>query len=316
MALNIIMSASYGVFDVIIWSLVAACFVRLRRFGLRAWAASSGRSPSCCASSASASAFWSRWFLASRAALIVGVSIGALYVLVMLGLFNVLRRKRHCDRPSPSSLEEGSRHPESLRRCRPTTLRHAQDSAPSRGTGCRRRRERGRPGRERRAGAVRRVRGGLRAHPARGRGAFLSGARTLRQGDRRRPVRVRKHRAHAHPPHSGKDRPAFEAAGHRLDRALPVKGAEAGGLAGRGSAHDWRRLGGPARHLLFGHVARLVKADGVADERGGRPWIQRLEEVLRACRDLAQVAEQESARRIRDSRWARRWPPSPRPRAA
>ena len=126
-ALNIIMSASYGVFDVIIWSLVAAAsydfavsgyvlggIVRSLSVLLRLIGIGIG--------------FLVTLVPGEPSALIVGVSIGALYVLVMLGLFNVLRRKRHTTALSPS-LEEGA-----------TILSHfdvaaddpsdAQDSAP------------------------------------------------------------------------------------------------------------------------------------------------------------------------------------------
>ena len=92
-ALNIIMSASYGLFDVIIWSLVAACsydfavsgyivggIVRSLSVLLRLVGMGIG--------------FLITLVPGKPSALIVGVSIGALYVLVMLGLFNALRRKR------------------------------------------------------------------------------------------------------------------------------------------------------------------------------------------------------------------------------
>ena len=92
-ALNIIMSASYGLFDVIIWSLVAACsydfavsgyivggIVRSLSVLLRLVGMGIG--------------FLITLVPGKPSALIVGVSIGALYVLVMLGLFNMLRRKR------------------------------------------------------------------------------------------------------------------------------------------------------------------------------------------------------------------------------
>ena len=105
-ALNIIMSASYGVFDVIIWSLVAAAsydfavsgyvlggIVRSLSVLLRLIGIGIG--------------FLVTLVPGEPSALIVGVSIGALYVLVMLGLFNVLRRKRHATTLSPS-LEEGA----------------------------------------------------------------------------------------------------------------------------------------------------------------------------------------------------------------
>lgn len=91
--LNVIMSASYGVFDVIIWSLVVACaydfavsgyivggivrslsiLLRLVGMGIGYVVTLVPETPS---------------------TLIIGVSLGALYVLVMLGLFNLLRRKR------------------------------------------------------------------------------------------------------------------------------------------------------------------------------------------------------------------------------
>ena len=105
-ALTIIMSASYGVFDVIIWSLVAAAsydfavsgyvlggIVRSLSVLLRLIGIGIG--------------FLVTLVPGEPSALIVGVSIGALYVLVMLGLFNVLRRKRHATTLSPS-LEEGA----------------------------------------------------------------------------------------------------------------------------------------------------------------------------------------------------------------
>nr|WP_241963691.1 helix-turn-helix transcriptional regulator [Gordonibacter sp. 28C] len=92
-ALNIIMSASYGLFDVIIWSLVVACsydfavsgyivggIVRSLSVLLRLIGMGIG--------------FLITLVPGKPSALIVGVSIGALYVLVMLGLFNALRRKR------------------------------------------------------------------------------------------------------------------------------------------------------------------------------------------------------------------------------
>ena len=92
-ALNIIMSASYGLFDVIIWSLVAACsydfavsgyivggIVRSLSVLLRLVGMGIG--------------FLITLVPGKPSALIVGVSIGALYVLVMLGLFNALRRRR------------------------------------------------------------------------------------------------------------------------------------------------------------------------------------------------------------------------------
>ena len=92
-ALNIIMSASYGLFDVIIWSLVVACsydfavsgyivggIVRALSVLLRLVGMGIG--------------FLITLVPGKPSALIVGVSIGALYVLVMLGVFNMLRRKR------------------------------------------------------------------------------------------------------------------------------------------------------------------------------------------------------------------------------
>lgn len=92
-ALNIIMSASYGVFDVIIWSLVAACsydfavsgyivggIVRALSILLRLVGIGIG--------------YLIMLVPGNASTLIVGLSIGALYVLVMLGLFYALRRKR------------------------------------------------------------------------------------------------------------------------------------------------------------------------------------------------------------------------------
>ena len=92
-ALNIIMSASYGVFDVIIWSLVAACsydfavsgfiiggIVRALSILLRLVGIGIG--------------YLIMLVPGNSSSLIVGLSIGALYVLVMLGLFNALRRRR------------------------------------------------------------------------------------------------------------------------------------------------------------------------------------------------------------------------------
>ncbi len=93
-ALNVIMSASYGLFDVIIWSLVVACsydfavsgyvvggIVRALSILLRLVGMGIG--------------FLIMLVPGDSTALIVGVSIGALYVLVMLALFNWLRRKRN-----------------------------------------------------------------------------------------------------------------------------------------------------------------------------------------------------------------------------
>lgn len=102
-ALNIIMSASYGLFDVIIWSLVVACsydfavsgyivggIVRALSVLLRLVGMGIG--------------FLITLVPGKPSALIVGVSIGALYVLVMLGVFNMLRRKRR-----PAEGAEGER---------------------------------------------------------------------------------------------------------------------------------------------------------------------------------------------------------------
>ncbi len=103
-ALNIIMSASYGVFDVVIWSLVAATsydfavsgfvvggIVRSLSVLLRLIGIGIG--------------FLVTLVPGKPSALIVGVSLGALYVLVMLGLFNWLRHKR---KAGAEKLEEGA----------------------------------------------------------------------------------------------------------------------------------------------------------------------------------------------------------------
>ena len=107
-ALNIIMSASYGLFDVIIWSLVVACsydfavsgyivggIVRSLSVLLRLVGMGIG--------------FLITLVPGKPSALIVGVSIGALYVLVMLGLFNALRRKRRLAGTAGSAEEAGEK---------------------------------------------------------------------------------------------------------------------------------------------------------------------------------------------------------------
>lgn len=92
-ALNIIMSASYGVFDVIIWSLVVACaydfavsgfviggIVRALSILLRLIGIGIG--------------YLIMLVPGDSSMLMVGLSIGALYALVMLGLFYLMRHRR------------------------------------------------------------------------------------------------------------------------------------------------------------------------------------------------------------------------------
>ncbi len=92
-ALNIIMSASFGVFDVIIWSLVSACAYDFAVSGYVIGGIV--RSLSILSRLIGIGIGYLIMLVPNPSSvLIVGLSIGALYVLVMVGLFNFLRRKQ------------------------------------------------------------------------------------------------------------------------------------------------------------------------------------------------------------------------------
>ncbi len=220
--LNAVMSASYGAFDVIIWYMVASTAYDFAVSGFVIGAIV--RALSILARLVGIGIGYVVMLIPDRPpVLIVGVSIGAVYALAMIALFN--RKRRASSLRAAETRARSSRYRRRIGgadRLRPNRhaarriRRGADDGRALRKDACRRNAAVGRID-------IRDDRRRLQPDPPRSGGAPLSGPRALRKSDRRCAVRVGKHDPHAYAAHPRKNGSAFQAAAHRSDRAVPLK---------------------------------------------------------------------------------------------
>lgn len=125
-ALNIIMSASYGVFDVVIWSLVTACSYDFAVSGYIVGGIV--RALSILLRIAGIGVGYLVMLVPGNSPIpIFGLSIGALYVLLMLGFLYALKWRRR--KPVAVESSEGAQKPPAPEAARPASSAETNDAA-------------------------------------------------------------------------------------------------------------------------------------------------------------------------------------------